>query len=113
MAIPEKLDENEVRFEIQANRLAKELAASFKEDRERVSVQELYEEYVKHGSPENIKNWLRPRIESIFQCVNRRPEWLEGESDWPFLNGKPMTFVQQFDVPEFQFPDGRTSSACT
>ena len=112
MATPPKIDRDETEFVSKAHGLARdEMAASFNRDVDRALRNALYGEYLEAGKPDDRISWLRPRLEKLFQCIGARPDWIEGQPDWPFLNGRPMTFLHQFDVPEFEFPDGRTSLA--
>lgn len=55
----------------------------------------LTERYV--GPPETFEHWLDHQIKDSFRSLTKTPEWLQGP-EWPFHNGKPMTFVGQIDV---------------
>jgi hypothetical protein len=59
----------------------------------------LYQEYCNAGKPRNIKAWIRERLEKEFLYVDKPPEWVGPTPMWPFINGKPMVFIQQFDIP--------------
>ena len=79
----------------------KELKASFSGDEGTALMNTLYAEYKADGSPKQKRKWLRERLPTLFPCVGARPVWRQkyGVPSWPFYNGKPMLFVQQFDVP--------------
>jgi|SRR5262249_16376374 len=78
----------------------KEFAASFDEDKERMLVKQIYDDYKNSGSPRDTKNWIRSRLQSLFLCVEEKPSWVERRPEWPFMNGKPMIFIQQIAVKE-------------
>ena len=59
----------------------------------------LYAEYLGDGEPGNLRRWLRERLEPLFPCLGERPHWVEKQPAWPWLNGKPMAFLHQFQVP--------------
>jgi hypothetical protein len=94
-------------------RVAAELKGSIDDDRERTFVKRLFQEYLAAGEPPHILKWLRPRLEKLYNCIGDRPRWIQRSEEWPFSNGLPMTFIQQFDVPEFEFPDGKVAVAKT
>jgi hypothetical protein len=91
----------ELRFCGLANTIAiEEFAASFDAEHG-INVQKsLYREYLDSGSPSDQREWLRPRIASLFECLDTRPNWIERSHPWPFLNGKPMVFIGQVSVPQ-------------
>ena len=60
----------------------------------------LYAEYVTAGKPKQIKNWLREKLSPMFKSVEDAPNWIEDLPKWPWLNGKPMLFLGQFQVPD-------------
>src|SRR5262245_54509733 len=94
-------DLNMLKFGGFANRVAmEEFAASFN-DAHDVSLQDsLYKEYQDDGKPANQRAWLRRRLAALFECLGPRPEWIERSPEWPFLNGKPMTFISQTPVAD-------------
>ncbi|HET6250040.1 MAG TPA: hypothetical protein VFE47_20280 [Tepidisphaeraceae bacterium] len=108
-----EFDRDEMLFGSKVVRVAAELSASVLADPERIFVRDLYREYLDDEKPRDVVKWLRPRLETAFKCVGERPRWIERTEAWPFLNGRPMTFIRQFDVPEFVMPDGKTAGATT
>ena len=65
------------------------------------------EEYFKNlidkynGDTSKINEWLREKIITEFQCVDKRPIWIQNPS-WQFANNKPMLFVGQLDCSSNQ-----------
>jgi hypothetical protein len=93
-------DLNELKFCGTANTIAlEEFAASFDDAPDTTICESLYKEYLAEGSPSSQREWLRPRIAALFESVGPRPQWIERTPIWPFLNGKPMTFIGQIPVP--------------
>jgi hypothetical protein len=94
------LDLAELKFCGLANTVAlEEFAGSFDDARSTALQESLYREWVAAGSAKNARDWLRPRIAALFACAGERPKWIERTPQWPFLNGRPMMFLVQFDVP--------------
>ncbi|MBC8217420.1 MAG: hypothetical protein H8E73_03050 [Planctomycetes bacterium] len=62
-------------------------------------VDSLYEQYNAAGRPE-VYSWLKAELGKHFLCVDERPQWVEEEPCWPYLEGKPMIFISQVLVPE-------------
>src|SRR5688572_29931095 len=60
----------------------------------------LYREYVEAGKPRNVKAWIRERLAGVFLHVDKPPEWVGPTPMWPWMDGKPMVFIRQFDVPQ-------------
>jgi hypothetical protein len=60
----------------------------------------LYSEYVSDGKPKKLKQWIRQRLAPIFISADEPPRWLEDIPNWPWLNGKPMVFLDQMTVPD-------------
>ena len=60
----------------------------------------LYREYQEAGKPRNVKAWIRERLEPLFLYVDKPPDWVGPSPMWPWMDGKPMVFIRQFDVPE-------------
>lgn len=95
-------DLEKLRFGADATTIAEdEFAASFNEDDDNELIELLYKEYQQAGSPMKRKEWLRDRLAELFACVDQRPDWIERSSvpTWPFLGGRPMVFIRQFEVP--------------
>jgi len=93
-------DLNELKFCGLANTVAlEEFAASFDDAPDTSLCESLYKEYLSDGSASDQREWLRPRIASMFECVGPRPQWIERSPQWPFLDGKPLTFISQTPVP--------------
>jgi hypothetical protein len=109
-----KIDRDAIMFEALANRIAeKELAASLSEDRDRQFIGSLYRAYREAGSPHPAEDWVRDRLRASFVSAADAPRWVERRPIWPFLDGRPMSFVQQVEAPEFVMADGKLSSAST
>ncbi|MDB5355304.1 MAG: hypothetical protein JWN24_1757 [Phycisphaerales bacterium] len=85
-----------------------ELAASVTDDRDNKFIPSLYREYVAAGKPRGREAWIRERMKPLFAYVSHPPRWI-ARAEWPFFDGRPMTFVEQLDVPEFKMVDGRTA----
>jgi hypothetical protein len=109
-----QFDPDELRFGGKIHSIVeKELSGSINDDPELALIKNLYRQYTDAGRPTDVNSWLRPRLAELFHCVGERPRWTEGQTEWPFLNGRPMTFLHQFEIPEFVFPDRRVSLAAT
>lgn len=93
------LDIHDYRFIGLANTVAMEdFSASFNDDTENSTCLALLDEYKAAGSPKDKRRWLQERLDSIFTCATTRPIWVESTPMWPFLNGKAMTFIHQFEI---------------
>ena len=110
---PENINRDEILFGSKVVAIAAELSASILYDHENILVRDLYREYIEAGKPHHVLKWLRPRLEHYFKCVDERPRWVQRSEEWPFLKGRPMTFIRQFDVPEYIMADGKIALAGT
>jgi len=107
-----KVDRDAIMFEAAANRIAeKELSASLTEDRDRQFISGLYRAYLEADSPQPTDAWLRDRLRLAFVSAVEAPKWVERRPIWPFLGGRPMSFVRQVEAPEFVMAHGKISSA--
>jgi hypothetical protein len=100
------MDMQYLKFHGTAMELAEnEFAASFTEDVEQSLVKNIYEEYLRDGSPKTTAKWLRTKLKNIFRYVDTPPIWIEKSFHpiWPFLDGNPMIFIKQFSVPDNEF----------
>ena len=61
-------------------------------------IEGLYAMYISAGEPKNTKGWLREHLRERFRSVGDRPRWVEGKPAWPWLDGKPMVFLGEFQV---------------
>ena len=68
-------------------------------------VSSTYEEYKRQGSPPKVRQWLKKNLKGAYLCVDKPPEWAEGNPNWPYLNGKPMVFITQYAVPQNQITE--------
>jgi hypothetical protein len=57
----------------------------------------LFNAFMQAGS-RDAHNWIRNQLQPLFQYVSSKPEWLE-EPQWPWVDGKPMIFVEQVKLP--------------
>ncbi|QTN32507.1 hypothetical protein HZ994_09250 [Akkermansiaceae bacterium] len=57
----------------------------------------IYEAYESDGSPADLNRWIVDRFAREFRCVNARPNWLNNEIPWPFMDGRPMLFVGELN----------------
>ncbi|QVL31358.1 hypothetical protein KIH39_21300 [Telmatocola sphagniphila] len=82
-----------------------EFSASFFEDEKDALAKKLFEEYLSEGAPKDTNKWLRSKLKSVFQYVDSPPKWVENGLDpiWPFLDGFPMIFIKQFELPDNEF----------
>jgi hypothetical protein len=71
----------------------------------------MWKAYVKAGKPKNVKQWLRDQLAPYFKSVGEPPKWIDNEPQWPYIGGKPMTFIAQVQVPEHTLADGTKTSA--
>ena len=80
----------------------KEMAASITDDRDEEFVKHLYKEYIAAGKPKHKRDWIRQELKKYFLFVAKPPAWSERTTvpTWPFLQGKPMVFIEQLTVPE-------------
>lgn len=93
------LDPEFMRFWAHLNSLAVETAsARFEGDGAEAAAKSLFAE-VASLKPEAKDQLLRERLRSLFVCVSASPVWLD-EPEWPFINGKPMVFVNQTSLEE-------------
>jgi hypothetical protein len=46
----------------------------------------------------SVSSWLKEQITQHFVAVDERPQWIQG-SEWPIIDGKPMIFAHQVDLP--------------
>jgi hypothetical protein len=62
--------------------------------------QALITEFERLGRPKvEFRDWLRQRFWNDFQCAApQRPEWIQSP-EWPIVNGKPLVFVGQVELP--------------
>jgi hypothetical protein len=91
-------DREELKFIGYAGTIAlSEFTASFDDDRDSKAVDLLWREYCEEGKPDKDA-WLRERLETMFACVGPRPQWIESSPMWPFVDGRPMTFIGQMPV---------------
>ncbi|RYZ67621.1 MAG: hypothetical protein EOP09_10735 [Proteobacteria bacterium] len=66
-------------------------------------VEELYLEYQNLGSQPDRCGWLKERLSKEFKSVTRSPKWMVSNYvEWPFLEGRPMVFVEQIELSENQ-----------
>lgn len=47
---------------------------------------------------DSADDWIRSRLDSLFQCVNQPPTWVN-EPDWPWNGDNPLIFITQYTVP--------------
>lgn len=59
----------------------------------------LFKEWRDAGKPRKVKAWVRERLEKLFLSVGEPPDWVGPSPMWPWMDGKPMVFIRQFDVP--------------
>jgi len=87
----------------------REMKVSVFDDRDNTFLKRLLSEWISDGRPKGVKKWIRDRLSHYFRCVDKRPIWVQEEASWPFLNGEPMTFVTQYEMPDNEVT--RTSAA--
>ena len=75
----------------------KDLAASLSEDNG-ATVERLYAAYQAAGKPRKARQWIREQLAGFYKCANERPVWVGPTPQWPYLDGKPMIFIKQFEV---------------
>ena len=93
------LDLEKMKFVGALHRVAeKELAASFGEDRDEAATNRLYAEYVEASRPKDLKKWAREKLPAVFAAGDKRPVWVGGTPQWPFMDGRPMVFIRQFEM---------------
>ncbi len=76
-----------------------EFAGSIRGDHGEALLKQILDEYKAAGCPKQKKVWIKERLKNVFECVAERPQWVQEFPDWPWLDGKPMIFIKQFDVP--------------
>jgi hypothetical protein len=80
----------------------KQFKASLMEDENGSFCDMIYRKYQAAGSPKNKKQWLADELKQYFKCATHPPRWI-GKLDvpsWPFVNGTPMVFIEQVEVPD-------------
>ena len=79
-----------------------EMSESVNDDKDREFVTGPYQQYLEAGKPKNPCNWIRQELKKHFLYVTKPPAWIERTTTppWPFFQGKPMVFIEQFTVPE-------------
>jgi hypothetical protein len=75
-----------------------EFSASFNDCRDNSLLESMYKEYLSAGGSGDQGEWIRQRPGSLFECVGPRPRWVERSPQWPFMNGRPMTFISQLAI---------------
>lgn len=101
------------KFKSLASALAEEeLSASFDDDRDDSLQEYLYAEYLAAGSPPDAKRWLRAELATLFKSMGPRPHWIRRFQSWPFLRGRPMTFIGQLTVPLNEVSETSLSPCC-
>lgn len=50
------------------------------------------------GTKEECLEHIKNNLHNWFRFVFEEPRWLQ-EPDWQFLNGKPMVFIGQIEIP--------------
>lgn len=58
----------------------------------------LFDEWIAAGRPPPVP-WLEAKLPEHFRALDARPVWVEGQPEWAYLNGRPMTFIRQLTVP--------------
>lgn len=65
-------------------------------------------EYFKHlidkhsgKSGKDLENALKKDIATNFQCINKKPKWLQSPQ-WPIEDNIPLVFIGQFDISEIR-----------
>lgn len=81
-----------------------EFSASFTEDKGMRLAKALYQEYQQSDSSEPPSEWLKDRLSSVFLWATEPPTWIESTPMWPFLDGEPMVFIDQFEVGSGSVP---------
>lgn len=57
----------------------------------------LLKEYDGEYDMKQLKTWLEERLAKYYIALKKRPRWIQSP-DWPFYEGKPMTFIGQVDI---------------
>ena len=95
------LDKEYIRFMGKAFSAAMRYGGSLEGDGADSFVQDLYSEWKSTSqSLATAESWLNKRLDGVFKSLNEKPEWVEEEPLWPFLDGKPMVFLSQCSMPE-------------
>jgi hypothetical protein len=59
---------------------------------------DLLKQYPSEYSYNELKPWLDQQIKANFIVLTKKPSWIQN-ADWVFIDGKPATFVGQFNLP--------------
>ena len=78
-----------------------EMSASINDDEDRKFRLSFYLLYLADGKPKNKRDWIREELQKHFLFAKNLPIWIERTTvpRWPFFQGKPMVFIEQFTVP--------------
>jgi hypothetical protein len=95
------LDQDRIRFGGKAIDAAMKYGGSLSVDPASAFFESLYSEWKASGSSlQESEAWLRQRLSGVFKSLENPPVWIEDEPSWPFLDGKPMVFLNQCSMPE-------------
>ncbi|APW14991.1 hypothetical protein AT000_00580 [Salmonella enterica] len=84
-------------FWAEVSKVAAKYKASADGKQGELFARELYSDYL-NVQPKNKKAWLDEMIKFSFVSMKDSPKWV-GEYDWPYFNGRPMVFLEQFKIP--------------
>jgi hypothetical protein len=88
-----------IRFSAAVMGVAEEYNASCEGEESIPFRRQLFDEYNTAVEPKpEAHAWLRPKLAGAFQYLLRPPVWIEEEASWPFLDGRPMTFISQSEI---------------
>jgi hypothetical protein len=95
------IDAQRIRFKGKAISAAHAFRGSVEGADAKPFIDALYEQWLSTGQQlSEVERWLLDRFSDEFKYTNEPPQWVENEPSWPFLNGKPMTFISQCTVGE-------------
>jgi hypothetical protein len=90
------LDPQRVRFKSKALAAAMALGGSLESPDAAPFFEALYSEWLASATEmSGAEAWLRERLVGTFASVGAAPAWIDEEPAWPFLDGRPMTFLSQ------------------
>lgn len=93
-------NKEEMRFKAKVMRLAQERAnASCEGEEADPFLESIYREYLS-VEPADVDAWIGSKLRSSFLFVNDPPRWVEEEPSWPFFEGRPMVFIEQYSLPK-------------
>lgn len=95
------LDKDRIRFKGKAISAAIKCGGSLDSEGASELFESLYSEWKASGvTLAASEAWLSERLRGVFKSLREPPVWIEDEPSWPFLDGKPMVFLNQCSIPE-------------